>query len=245
MEKFKLKRVWVEASLHKAATIKITSKEKLHHLTVVLKVRAGEQLRLFNAADGEWLGQVQSKTNKELVIEVKEQLKQASQDSNITIAFAPIKLDRLRFLIEKCTEIGAKEFIPVITERTTLRNLKSVKLDAYALGAAEQSERFSIPVIREPVSLKSFLEQNTTTPILFCSERSNAKFIKDTLRTLPNLGPLIILIGPEGGFTPAEQKAITSNKAVHPISLGHNILRAETAATFALSCAVCEAYADS
>jgi len=234
MKNFKLKRIWTEASLLKDDVIKITSKDKLHHLNTVLKIRSGEELRLFNKTYGEWRGQVQEKNNKAITIEIKEQLRKPKPESNITIAFAPIKHDRLRFLIEKCTEIGATNFIPVVTERTIVRNINLIKLRAYSVGAAEQSERLSIPEIIEPVSLKKFLEQHTSKQILFCSERSDSKFITNALQALP----IIILIGPEGGFSQNETSLLSSQPNVFAVSLGENILRAETAAIFALTCVV-------
>lgn len=239
MEKFKLKRIWVEESLLKGVAIRIISKEKVHHLNVVLRIRLGESVRLFNQTDGEWTGRVLEKDNRVVVIEIVEQLRAPESEhmlGKVTIAFAPIKLDRLRFLIEKCTEIGADEFIPVITERTVVRGIKSSKLHAYTVGAAEQSERLSVPRFQEPVSLENFLKTQTTSSVLFCNERSDCGFISKAMLKLSNNSQIIILIGPEGGFTPKEQAKLTFYKNVHSISLGDNVLRSETAAIFALSC---------
>lgn len=236
MKNFKLKRAWVEASLHKEAIIKITSKEKRHHLNTVLKIKAGENLRLFNQTHGEWLGQVQEVNKKEIKIAIQEQLRKMKPESGIIIAFAPIKPDRLRFLIEKCTEIGAAEFIPVITERTIMRSIKQEKLHSYAVGASEQSERLFVPEIKEIVSLKNFIRAYSTNPILFCNERSDSSFINRALQKLPEIHRLIIFIGPEGGFSTAEQKLLAAKKNIYSVSLGENILRTETAAIFALSC---------
>jgi 16S rRNA (uracil1498-N3)-methyltransferase len=238
MKNFKLKRVWAEASLLKGTVIKITAKDKLHHLNTVLKIRFGESIRLFNESDGEWLGLIQEKNNKAIVIKIKEQLRQPKSGNNIAIAFAPIKHDRLRFLIEKCTEIGATKFIPVITERTVTRNINLTKLHTYAVGAAEQSERLSIPDIKDSILLKSFLEQYNADHILFCNERSDSKFINEALQKFPRNCRLIILIGPEGGFSVQERDSLASHNNIHPVSLGENILRAETAAIFALTCAI-------
>jgi 16S rRNA (uracil1498-N3)-methyltransferase len=237
MKNFKLKRVWVEDQLHGGGIITIVSKDKIHHLTVVLKIKPGEKLRLFNETDGEWLGEVQAQNHKAIIIQIEEQLLKTKPVSNVTIAFAPIKPDAMRFLIEKATEIGASEFIPVITERTVVRHIHGGKLHAYALSAAEQSERLSVPTIKEPVPLKNFI-QLCDYPILFCSERSDSPFISRSVQQLLTSSKLIILIGPEGGFTEGEQAYLMSKKNIHPVSLGSNILRAETAAIFGLSCLI-------
>ena len=240
MENFKLKRIWTEVSLLKGSVIRITAKDKLHHLNTVLKIRLKENIRLFNEESGEWLGMVQEKNNKDIAIEIKEQLRQIKPYSNITIAFSPIKPDRLRFLIEKCTEIGATKFIPVITERTITRNINLDKIHTYAIWASEQSERLSIPNIKDPIPLKGLLEEYRSDYILFCSERSEANFITEELQKPPKNCQLIILIGPEGGFSKNEQQLLTSYKNIYPVSLGENILRSETAAIFALICVVCK-----
>lgn len=237
MKNFKLKRVWVEDQLHEGAIITIVSKEKIHHLTVVLKIKRGENLRLFNEKYGEFLGEVQAQDRKEITIKITDQLLKTKPENNITIGFAPLKPDALRFLIEKATEIGAYEFIPVITERTIIRHINPAKLHAYTLSAAEQSERLSVPEVKEPVSLKDFVSLYDG-PILFCNERSNSPFIKTVLKQLPTDSKLIVLIGPEGGFTQREQDYLMSKKNIHSVSLGENILRAETAALFVLSCII-------
>ena len=240
MKNFKLKRVWVEAPLYKEAIIKITSKEKRRHLNTVLKIKLKENLRVFNQTYGEWFGQVQEINKKEIAIKIKEYLRKTKIKSkiDITIAFAPIKPDRLKFLIEKSTEIGADKFVPVITERTIIRSIKREKLYNYALGASEQSERLSIPEIKEIISLKDFIKTYNVDSILFCSERSNSGPINRALQKLSKIHQLTILIGPEGGFSATEQKLLTSQKNIYPVSLGKNILRSETAVVFALSCII-------
>jgi 16S rRNA (uracil1498-N3)-methyltransferase len=239
MENFKLKRVSLEDSLYSDAIIKIISKEKIHHLTIVLKIKPEENIRLFNKIDGEWIGEILEINKKYILITVKEHLRKEGPSNNISIAFAPIKLDRLRFLIEKSTELGTGEFIPVITQRTISRDIKPDKLYAYALSAAEQSERLSVPEIKEPVSLEKFLLSYPDAHILFCNERSDSSSIRSVLQTIQNNSQIIILIGPEGGFTLQEKDLLIARKNIHSVSLGDNILRAETAAIFALSCVIC------
>ncbi|NRA73834.1 MAG: 16S rRNA (uracil(1498)-N(3))-methyltransferase [Rickettsiales bacterium] len=236
MKNFNLKRVWVEASLHKDAIIKLTLKSQIHHLNTVLKIKPTENIRLFNQVNGEWLGQIQEINKKTITISIKEQLRKAEHNNDIAIAFAPIKQDRLRFLIEKCTELGVNTFIPIITERTVIRTVNATKLKNYALGATEQSERLSIPVIKDIISLKTFLKEYINYKILFCSERSNADFLSKTLQKLQISKKIIILIGPEGGFSATEQKSLANHQNIFPVSLGKNILRTETATIFAVSC---------
>jgi 16S rRNA (uracil1498-N3)-methyltransferase len=150
-------------------------------------------------------------------------------------------------MLEKATELGITDFQPVITQNTnvdlTPSDLKS--LTAVITEAAEQSERQTVPRLHNRVSFKSFISESQLRKklLLVCLERSNSK---DILTALTDLRPLMhsmstgIVCGPEGGFSAEEinefQRMEDDGGRLIPVSLGPNILRAETAAIYALSC---------
>jgi 16S rRNA (uracil1498-N3)-methyltransferase len=168
---------------------------------------------------------------------------------NCTLYFSPIKTKRLKIMLEKATELGITDFQPVITQNTnvdlTPSDLKS--LTAVITEAAEQSERQTVPRLHNRVSFKSFLSESQLKKklLLVCLERSNSK---DILTALTDIKPLMhsmstgIVCGPEGGFSAEEINEFQrmeddgGGSRLIPVSLGPNILRAETAAIYALSC---------
>jgi 16S rRNA (uracil1498-N3)-methyltransferase len=157
--------------------------------------------------------------------------------SKVIIAIAPIKHHRLSIAIEKCTEIGVEAFVPLITERTTSPHLKPNKLQAYILNATEQSERICAPTLTEPLSLYKFLEKYASDNLVACHPRLETAPLLTVLQALNRSKRTVIAIGPEGGFSEKELAFMTA-QGTNIASLGGNILRSETAAIFALSCAV-------
>lgn len=258
-----LKRALVEDKLAAGKVVELNVKDKrdkVHHLVAVLRLKVGDSLRAFNATDGEWLAKVTDVSKKKVVMEIGERLREAEQtnpqadrvsfSSQITLAFGLIKHHRLAILIEKCTEIGAAGFVPLITDWTVAHDLRLNKLEAYVLQAVEQSERLSVPTIAEAVSFKKFLETNQSANIIALDPRSNVQPLLEVLAELAGTTssnadkssshkPLILAIGPEGGFSEAELALAADQTNVRLASLGQNILRAETAAIVALAQVVC------
>ena len=228
-----LKRIYSETQLSLAVLL-FTNKEKIHHIVNVLRLKEGDDLIIFNQT-GEFLAKIEKITGKsEIKFAMQKKLRDAPVDTNITIAFSPIKQERLKFLIEKCTEIGCTNFIPVITERSIVRSINLNKLQSYVISASEQSGRFTVPTLHKEIALKSFLK-NQTNRIVFCDERESSTLIS----ALALKGhDITILIGPEGGFTDQERALLKQTNDVYPVSLGTNILRSETAAIFSLSCII-------
>ena len=144
----------------------------------------------------------------------------------VHLYFAPIKKDRLGFLIEKSVELGVTDLHPVITERTQNRKANPDKIQKQIIEAAEQCERIDIPRIHPVISFRDLPD----TPIYCAQEREGA--------ALFNPAPsdeISILIGPEGGWSADEVKTLSSSANISAVSLGSRILRAETAAMFMLS----------
>jgi 16S rRNA (uracil1498-N3)-methyltransferase len=122
-----------------------------------------------------------------------------------------------------------------MTRRTVVSRVNMERLRANATEAAEQSDRLSVPEVREPVPLEKLLANwFPDRRLLFCDEARDAPPIAEALRTAAS-GPWAVLTGPEGGFDPAERAAIRSHGFAIPVSLGPRILRADTAALAALA----------
>ncbi|MEM7650753.1 MAG: 16S rRNA (uracil(1498)-N(3))-methyltransferase, partial [Pseudomonadota bacterium] len=230
-ECFKYPRLFTPHSLAAEASVTLET-DQLHYLKNVLRKSVDDCVRVFNGADGEWLGQISVLEKKRGELTLTEQFKQQpSKEEPLHLIFAPIKKGRMDFLIEKAVELGVTDIHPVMTARTEARNLKTQRLQSHIIEAAEQCERLSLARLHKEQSLNALLQSwDAETPVYWGAERhENAEHlanIKD---------PKCFLIGPEGGFDDEETRALENHKDTIGISLGEQILRAETAALFCLS----------
>lgn len=150
------------------------------------------------------------------------------------IAIAPTKMnDRLEWFVEKAVEIGVHEITPIICDNSERKVLKTERIHKIAAAAMKQSLQYYLPKINEPVSYKTFMQQNfesTNLYIAHCEEDKNKKHLFDLVT---EQSKNLVLIGPEGDFS---NKEITLAKSgnFQPVSLGNNRLRTETAALVAV-----------
>ena len=133
-------------------------------------------------------------------------------------------------MIQKATELGVTKFIPVITERTVVRNINYERLIKIVTEASEQCNRLSIPEIDKIQKLDEFFKNNKDLNLIFGDLNSDNKKLEINNKKL-----LCILIGPEGDYTEVEREKILKYGGTQSIKLGNNILRTETAVISALS----------
>ena len=227
-ENYTLTRLYVSEALSEDAEMSLTEKQ-VHYLANVLRKKEGDNIRVFNGRDGEWLANVFSLTKKYGDLRIFKQLHKSQRSPDITLCFAPIRKHRTQFIIEKSTELGVRALQPVITARTQFPKLNIQKARLQAIEAAEQTERLDLPIIEPLLKLDALLSNwNSERPLIFADEAGDALPALSALEPLSE--PSAILIGPEGGFTPQEREMIRDHSFVRPVSLGPRILRADTAA---------------
>lgn len=210
-------------------------KDQSHYLANVMRVKAGEDVALFNGRDGEWLGRLDKVAKASVTIQVQRQSRPQTPEPDLWLLAAPIKKDRIDLVAEKATELGISVLWPVFTHRTVMSRVNTDRLAANMVEAAEQCERLSVPEMRAPVDLaKALAGWDATRPLLFLDESGGGAPINQALHSLPP-GPLAVLAGPEGGFDDSERAVLACLPFAVPVSLGPRILRAETAAIAALS----------
>jgi 16S rRNA (uracil1498-N3)-methyltransferase len=222
-------RLFVAEPLAAGAVVPLTPAQA-HHLGTVLRQGPGTALRLFNGSDGEWLARLASLRRGAAVAEVARRLRPQGAEPDMWLAFAPLKRDATDLLVEKATELGVAALLPVLTERTNTARLNLDRLAAIATAAAEQCERLTVPRIDPLRPLAALLADWPGERRLFVAvERSAA----------PPLGPApppcALLVGPEGGFAPAELELFARHPLMTEASLGPLVLRAETAAIVGLA----------
>lgn len=210
------------------------------YLTRVLRLKVGDRVRVFNGRDGEWDCVIDTVEGRSVLLKAVAPRRQQQATPDVILLFAPLKKTRTDFVVEKATELGACLIQPVITERTQAARVRADRLQKIALEAAEQTERLDLPLVKDSQPLAVAIDGvGADRPIYFCDEahgdeEGRARPMLDALRASSDLCAAI-LIGPEGGFSPAERAMLQARDGVVPVSLGPRILRAETAAVAALA----------
>ncbi len=212
-----------------------------HYLHQVMRKRAGDAIEVFNGRDGAFRAQITQISRREAVIELEQQVLAPVKLRPVALCFAPLKRGPVETIVQKATELGATQIQPVRTARTSANPVKQERLTSIMIESAEQCERLSIPELLEETPLETLVSA-LDYPLIFADEEgmneSNfAPPMLDVLSQRQNLGEskIGILIGPEGGFAPAEREFLRSSDNIIPVSLGARILRADTAAIAALS----------
>ena len=209
-------------------------KEQSHYLKDVMRLKAGDTFTVFNN-QGEWKASIQNYENKTVKIKILEKLRDKKNEQNIWLAFTPIKQNPLNFIIQKGTELGVQKFIPILSERSAIKEINIERVKKIIIESAEQSNRISVPEINKLENIKNFLISFPKKGCLvFCDINCNKNDLK-TFLSKKNLGPVCILVGPEGDFSENERKLIINLEQSQSISLAKNILRAETAAIAAVT----------
>ena len=209
-------------------------KEQSHYLKDVMRLKEGSTFSVFNN-QGEWNACVQNYEKKSTKIKILEKLRDKKNEQNIWLAFTPIKQNPLNFIIQKGTELGVQKFIPILSERTVVKDINIERVKKIIIESSEQSNRISVPEINKLENIKNFLISFPKKGCLvFCDINCDKSDLKSIL-SKKDIEPICILIGPEGDFSENERKLILELDQSQSISLAQNILRAETAAVAAVT----------
>jgi len=232
-------RLFVEADLGAGGEVPL-DEAQVHYLRNVMRRPDGSPLLLFNGRDGEWRGALSARGKKSAVAEVGERTREQVPEPDVWLCFAPVKRARIDYIAEKATELGVSVLQPVVTHHTAVERVNVGRLRANAIEAAEQTERPTVPEVRDPMDLGKLLDGwPGGRRLMMCDETGGGPPIADALSALDEAAraaPWAIVIGPEGGFAEIELQALRRIKDVMAVGLGPRILRAETAALAALAC---------
>jgi 16S rRNA (uracil1498-N3)-methyltransferase len=228
-------RLYIEQGLAPGIAVAL-SRAQAHRLRHVLRLGPGALVAGFNPRDGEWLCRLSEIGRDGAMLSALTQRRPPEPEADVWLLFAPIKRGRLDWLVEKATELGAAALLPVTTARTQPERLNRERLQAVAVAAAEQSERLSLPDIRELQPLARLLAGwPAERRLVVCDESGVGAPIAVALADFPMQAPAALFIGPEGGFAETELDALGKLPIVRRVGLGPRVLRAETAALAALS----------
>ena len=210
----------------------LLSKEHTHYLVNVMRLKRGSNLNFFNK-NGEWKSEIIFLNKDRVEVRFLEKIKEGKNLSKTEIAICLVKKHPMDIILQKATELGVSKIIPIVSERTEVKELNIDRAKKIVIEATEQSNQLVPPEISNVIKLKDFLKTfGETSKLLFADINS-----KDILKTedLKNSKSLCILIGPEGDFSPLERESILQNRAVKPFTLSKNILRSDTAVISAIS----------
>lgn len=227
-------RLFVDAPL--GIDVELTlERDKAHYLFGVMRLETGAEIAVFNGRDGEWAAKVIEAGKRGGRLVCQRQSAEQHDPPDLWLLFAPIKKARTDFIVEKATELGAAHIQPVFTRFTNSGRVRTDRLRAHAIEAAEQCGGTFVPEVAEPVQLDKLLSSwPPDRRLLFCDESLSGTSILPALHEAAT-GPWAILIGPEGGFAPEEAERLRAMDCTQPVTLGPRILRADTAAVAALS----------
>jgi len=204
----------------------------------VLRLQPGDALTLFDGSGGEWAGAISAITRREVRVRTLHfDALERELARSVTLAVGMPANERMDALIEKATELGVARIQPLVCERSVLRVAgeralrKAAHWHAVAVAACEQCGRNRVPEVAEPLRLNAWLVE--------IEHAAGARWLLSTAAASPWPPPrderdVVVLSGPEGGFTPAEHSAAVASGFV-AYSLGARILRADTAPLAALA----------
>lgn len=226
-------RLFVDAPLSQGAELALT--DQAHYLVNVMRQGAGDAFLCFNGRDGEWRAEIAAASRREVRAVCIARTAAQRVPPDLWLLFAPVKKARTDFIVEKAAELGAARIQPVLTRYTNAERVRTDRLRAHAIEAAEQCGETWVPEVAEPVKLDDLLAGwPAGRRLMFCDEARTAPPASTALAAAPR-GAWAILTGPEGGFAPDEAERLRAAPFATAVSLGPRILRADTAAVAALT----------
>jgi len=212
------------------------SEDESKHIYKVLRKREGEAIGLLNGEGLELHGKIVSYSGKKITVQTEKVLHHPKTKSqNLTIAIAPTKnIDRFEYFLEKCTEIGIGEIVPLLCSNSERKIIKKEKLDRRIVAAMKQSKHFYLPRLRELTEFNEFIKNSDSEMkfIAHCEDfetKLNFNNLKDSTKKTT------ILIGPEGDFSINEIRFALEN-GFQAVNLGESRLRTETAGVYSCVC---------
>lgn len=228
------------------------SGEDVRHIAAVLRMKTGDELLLCDGAGAEYAVKITRIDRAEITTEILSRSTQVLWKPRIILGQGIPKSDKMDLIVQKATELGASAIVPLMTERTIVKvrdgEKRIERWRKIAREAAMQSNRPDIPRIEPIRSFQDFIRSPHPRPVSVAPEvpvpgshtlrlipwEEGTEPIKNILRKSPDAREVIVLVGPEGGFSRAEADA-AREQGFHAVSLGQTILRTETAAIAALS----------
>jgi len=206
----------------------VLNEETSKHIVQVLRMQNGEQLQLTDGKGNLFSCEITDNNRKRCSVVIKETANNQQPATNVTIAISLVKnSSRFEWFLEKATEIGITEIIPLICTRTEKQNFRHDRMNGILISAMLQSQQTFLPLLHEPVKFNDTISKATQQQkfIAHCEDESNKVQLHHQITQSSNQ---LICIGPEGDFTKEEIELALKNNFT-PVALGNTRLRTETA----------------
>lgn len=222
--------------------ILLNNKEEIHHLTSVLRLKKDDGITIFNGKGLAAQGVIKSISKNTVEVEAISFITTKPSTPLIVLACAVPKRSKFETIIEKSTELGVDEIIPLKTTRTEIKvsaaasSRQNTRYQDVAINAAKQCGRSFLPQIHPLTDFKNVLSQISSNDLaIIGSLKGEPKRLPDIkILDTKEKGRIIVFIGPEGDFTD-EEIASAIQKSCIPVTLGPNVLKVETAALSSIS----------
>jgi 16S rRNA (uracil1498-N3)-methyltransferase len=241
----RLTRVYVEAPLAPGEKVAIEG-GAANHITRVLRLRVADTVTLFNGTNQEYDASIEAFHKNSVVVSIREERSRDRESPlKLTLAQGISRGERMDWILQKATELGASRIVPVFTERSVVRldakqaEKKSQHWRGITISACEQCGRNRLPELDSPLELHEFLAAKADGETRLLLSPTADLTLDDLAATAPPntasaLGAIVVLIGPEGGLTDLEvDNALRAG--FRSIRIGPRVLRTETAAITALT----------
>jgi 16S rRNA (uracil1498-N3)-methyltransferase len=202
------------------------------HCIQVLRMDVGENIEITNGQGGLFHANIQVAHKKNALVAIAKSIQHERPKQKLHLGISLLKnAVRLEWLFEKATEMGITNVTPLLCERTIHERFKTERMQQIIQSAMIQSQQTWLPILSDPTHFQTFISQATAVQklIAHCEPLD-----KTSIKSIEPSEDLVLLIGPEGDFTPTEIEAAIA-KQFTPIDLGPTRLRTETAGIFALS----------
>lgn len=210
----------------------VLNPEESRHAMRVLRLREGDAILIGNGNGKQYLAEINSVRKQDVSVSVSSEVVFPAPARIVRVALSPTKnLSRFEWFLEKATELGVSEIIPLISSRTQRTRIKEERSEKIILNASKQSQRVYIPKLHPVTSLIDLLAQEKNGGLMaHCIEDK----VRIAISKIPEKSETLILIGPEGDFTP-EEVDLAERSKFKGVVLNDNRLRTETAGILAVA----------
>lgn len=224
----RLHRFFVKENIGGNSETEISEERIVHQVRNVFRLGVGDKIIVFNGDSKDYECEIVEIGKKDLRLKILDSRMVHKSKREVTLFMSLIKKENFELVCEKATELGVTKIVPIVSERTTLKNLNRDRIEKILIESSEQCGRGDVPTLGEIMNLELLIKNSNREEILV------ADFGGESLETykLTNLKTYGLVIGPEGGWTPEERNLFKENN-IKSFSLGETTLRAETAAIVA------------
>jgi 16S rRNA (uracil1498-N3)-methyltransferase len=231
----RIPRIYIDQALVITDSV-LLNESASHYLSKVLRMQEGRELIVFNGQGGEYFAQIKELGKKQVSVQINQFVEANRQSSlELHLAIGISRGERMDWVLQKATELGVTQIIPLITERTEVK-IKGEKQDKkmqhwqqIIISACEQCQRNLLPILQEPQTIDNWLK-TVSTDYRFVLHHRNDQSLSES--SAPK--SVTLLIGPEGGLS-EEEIILAENEKFQSLRLGPRVLRTETAPVAAIS----------